>query len=367
MLDGEAVVINLTDGVYYSLDGTGALAWAMAVTGASAGEIAGEIAGRYGAPLESVRADVNRLLEKLVAERLLLPARLTTRRGPSPRAWPTTATTRPRAREVHGHERDAGPGPAAARHPRRPLAGPRERRALLASCRTRGEARSFPAWSRRSTPPSTWRRRSAAYSPRPTARSRSWSWTTARRTPRPSSPPPSAIRSAWWRRRTSGPAATRNRGLRETREFVAFLDADDLWHPEKLARQLARFEAHPSLQACIAHVRNFWEEGQHELVEHYRDHRRMGAMPGYATTTLLARRSAFEAVGELDTNLWFADAVDWFMRARELGVEVELLPDVLTFHRLHPDNLTRRRSRASEDEFLTIVKGLLDRRRGRSA
>ena len=37
--------------------------------------------------------------------------------------------------------------------------------------------------------------------------------------------------------------------------------------------------------------------GQHELVEHYRDHRRMGAMPGYATTTLLARRSAFEAVG----------------------------------------------------------------------
>jgi glycosyltransferase involved in cell wall biosynthesis len=166
----------------------------------------------------------------------------------------------------------------------------------------------------------------------------------------------------------SGPAATRNRGLRETRgEFVAFLDADDLWHPEKLARQLARFEAHPSLQACIAHVRNFWEEGQDELAEHYRDHRRMGAMPGYATTTLLARRSAFEAVGELDTNLWFADAVDWFMRARELGVEVELLPDVLTFHRLHPDNLTRRRSRASEDEFLSIVKGLLDRRRGRLA
>jgi glycosyltransferase involved in cell wall biosynthesis len=166
----------------------------------------------------------------------------------------------------------------------------------------------------------------------------------------------------------AGPAATRNRGVHEARgEFVAFLDADDLWHPEKLARQLARFEARPGLQASIAHVRNFWEEGQEELAEHYRDHRRMGAMPGYATTTLLARRPVFDTVGELDTSLWFADAVDWFVRARELGVEVELLPDVLTFHRLHPDNLTRRRSRASEDEFLTIVKGLLDRRRGRSA
>jgi hypothetical protein len=73
VLDGEAIVINLTDGAYYSLDGTGALVWAMAVTGFSGEEMAGELADRYGAPLESVRADVDRLLEKLVAERLLLP------------------------------------------------------------------------------------------------------------------------------------------------------------------------------------------------------------------------------------------------------------------------------------------------------
>jgi glycosyltransferase involved in cell wall biosynthesis len=166
---------------------------------------------------------------------------------------------------------------------------------------------------------------------------------------------------------TAGPAATRNFGLRETRgEFVAFLDGDDLWHPDKLVRQLARFAARPELQASIAHVRNFWEEGQDELQRRYDDHRRMGAMPGYATTTLLARRSAFHAVGELESDLWFADALDWFLRARELGVQVELIPDVLTFHRLHPDNLSRRRSRASEDEFLDIIKASLDRRRGRS-
>ncbi len=166
---------------------------------------------------------------------------------------------------------------------------------------------------------------------------------------------------------TAGPAATRNFGRRQTRgEFVAFLDGDDLWHPEKLARQLARFEARPKLQASIGHVRNFWGEGQQELQRHYRDHRRMEAMPGYVTTTLLARTSAFDTVGELDPELWFADSMDWFVRARELGVEVELIPDVLTFHRLHPENLSRRRSRASEDEFLEVVKASLDRRRGRS-
>ncbi|MDL5361196.1 glycosyltransferase family 2 protein [Halalkalicoccus sp. NIPERK01] len=40
-----------------------------------------------------------------------------------------------------------------------------------------------------------------------------------------------------------GPAATRNRGIeRATTRYVAFLDADDLWKPDKLERQLGRME-----------------------------------------------------------------------------------------------------------------------------
>lgn len=51
------------------------------------------------------------------------------------------------------------------------------------------------------------------------------------------------------------------------------------------------------------------------------------------------------------------------MRAIEHGAVIELLPDVLTYHRMHPFNLTRRRSEASREEFLQIVKASLDRRR----
>jgi hypothetical protein len=75
ILDGEAIIINLNDGLYYSLDGTGAVVWGMAAAGHDADEIAGELAARFGAPPDGARADVERILEELVAERLLVPAR----------------------------------------------------------------------------------------------------------------------------------------------------------------------------------------------------------------------------------------------------------------------------------------------------
>ena len=171
-------------------------------------------------------------------------------------------------------------------------------------------------------------------------------------------------RVRWVSQPTAGPAATRNLGLRASRgELVAFLDADDRWHPEKLACQVARLTARPAIDVSLTHVQLFWDDHECEEARRYRDHPRAGGVPGFATTTLLARRRAFDIVGLLDAGLWFADSVDWFLRARERGLVLEVLPAVLAYHRMHARNLTRRREGASREEFLRVVRASLVRRR----
>jgi glycosyltransferase involved in cell wall biosynthesis len=165
----------------------------------------------------------------------------------------------------------------------------------------------------------------------------------------------------------AGPAAARNLGLGAAQgEFVAFLDADDLWHPEKLARQMARFEARPDLDLCVTHVQNFWVPELTEEAARYRGHPRLtNAVPGYTTCALLTRRALVDTVGQFDEALQHGDSTEWFLRAVEHGAVMELLPDVLLYRRLHHGNRTRHLGAASRDQYLQIVKASLDRRRRR--
>ena len=80
--------------------------------------------------------------------------------------------------------------------------------------------------------------------------------------------------------RNSGAALTRNRALREARgRWIAFLDSDDLWLPEKLERQIAFMLEHGYHFSYHEYVEV--DESSHELGIHVSGIRRVGRLGMY--------------------------------------------------------------------------------------
>ena len=166
------------------------------------------------------------------------------------------------------------------------------------------------------------------------------------------------------RQTNAGPGVARNHGLSLAQgEFVAFLDADDMWHPEKLARQMARFRMRPQLDLCVTHIQNFWIPELHKEEARFRNHRLTQPLPGYTPVTLLARRQFFQQVGLFNATFRHIHDTEWFVRVADQGGVTELLPDTLVYRRLHHTNRSRQLAAASRDEYLQLVKTSIDRQR----
>ena len=72
VIDGEAIIVNLTTGVYYSMDKVGAEVWEMIGQGLSTLQIAAAVAARYEIAQDKAFVDIERLTEKLSAEELIV-------------------------------------------------------------------------------------------------------------------------------------------------------------------------------------------------------------------------------------------------------------------------------------------------------
>jgi glycosyltransferase involved in cell wall biosynthesis len=139
----------------------------------------------------------------------------------------------------------------------------------------------------------------------------------------------------------AGPSAARNRGIElASGEFLAFLDADDLWDANKLERQLQALQRNPAAGICTTYFQNFWIDELANERDLLRDHDFAKPLPGYVCQCLLARRSVFDIVGRFDETRRIGEDLDWFARAEQAGIVKEVLHESLVRRRIHGQNIS---------------------------
>jgi glycosyltransferase involved in cell wall biosynthesis len=145
-----------------------------------------------------------------------------------------------------------------------------------------------------------------------------------------------------------GEASGRNRGVSlATGDFIAFLDQDDVWLPDKLDEQLGLFRRDPSLALTFTAYHRDSPAGRTLVDVRTWDSRPEAVLrrlfQGCCITpsTVVVRRDVLARVGPFDESLWLGCDWDMWLRIAASGHHIGYLPEPLTDYLWHDTNMSR--------------------------
>jgi glycosyltransferase involved in cell wall biosynthesis len=143
-----------------------------------------------------------------------------------------------------------------------------------------------------------------------------------------------------------GVSIARNTGAAlSSGDYIAFLDADDTWHPEKLELQ-ANAAAEQPLAGVVVCRQEYRFDGP--IPGWFRGPRDGSSEPGYMPSNWLLRRTTWDHVGGFVPAMTHSEDTDWLARARDMGVLVHMVDRVLVVHRIHNANASARPAEVRE-------------------
>ncbi len=150
------------------------------------------------------------------------------------------------------------------------------------------------------------------------------------------------------RQANAGVSIARNRGVAASRApLIAFLDADDLWHPDKLLAHVERHRSDAGLGVSFARVEFLTPAGRPTglVASHPKPPLRPADLlcenPTTTTSNWVLRREVFEAVGGFVEGMSYSEDLEWLLRVACDGRwRIEPIERVLTYYRTSEGGLS---------------------------
>jgi glycosyltransferase involved in cell wall biosynthesis len=157
------------------------------------------------------------------------------------------------------------------------------------------------------------------------------------------------------RQANQGSSVARNNGIANSRgDLIAFLDADDLWPRDSLARRLDLLRSDGRLDYAFGGVETFRQDGTASV---------RPSMAGRMAGAMLVRRAAFERVGRFDSAFRIGQVIDWVARANAAGCVAGDTGTIVLRRRIHETNTVLDRRKAGP-EYLRVLRAAVARSRG---
>jgi glycosyltransferase involved in cell wall biosynthesis len=160
-----------------------------------------------------------------------------------------------------------------------------------------------------------------------------------------------------------GAAVARNTGITHAHgEFIAFLDADDMWVPHKLTMQVEYLFNHPAVGYTVGRIQNFnclGNNSNSQARQSSLEKEQIGLI------TMVARKTVFEQVGGFDPSYRIGSDFEWVVRAKDAGISMVILPEILLHRRIHDSNLSHQ-TQARCTSLLRMFKESINRKDSRN-
>ena len=159
-----------------------------------------------------------------------------------------------------------------------------------------------------------------------------------------------------------GAGAARTLGIDKSNgEFLSFLDADDFWDKEKQTNQLNYLETNPNIDMVFGMVEQF-VSAELSIENQNRLRSELTKMPGFAAGAMLVRKETFLKVGWFDEKLELGEFIDWFSRAKDMGITHHMFDDIVLKRRIHTTNMGIKKHEHLKD-YTAILRAALARKR----